>query len=77
MCLPLSRTPSQPEEIGRRVLPAAVDSGGVAQKGTNTSLGSRGRGGGKRGAIAFPCCQLLPRPHPGHKLLWVNKAYSL
>lgn len=45
MCPP----PCQPEEIGRQVLPAAVDCGGVAQK-EQFQLREQGRGGDGDGA---------------------------
>lgn len=68
--LSLSRTPSQPEEIDQHVLPAAVDSGRVAQK---EQIPAWGGEEGNCGAISLPCSQ-LSRPHPGYKLLWVNVA---
>ncbi len=81
MPLPLSHSPrtlSQPEEIGWCVLPTAVDSDGVAQK-EQIPVWGAGEGKGRGEAmeqLLFHAVSCLPRPHPGHKLLWVNEADS-
>lgn len=64
---------------GQHVLPAGADSGGVAQKGTNSSLRSRRRGrtGKAMALLLFHIVSCLPRPHPGHKLFGAKEADSL
>lgn len=66
------RALSQPEETDRHVLPAAVDSGPVAQKEQIPVQGAEEGEAVER--VLFPCCQLFPKPHPGHKLLRVNES---
>lgn len=77
MCLPLSRTLSQTEEIGRHVLPAAVDWQSGAKRTIPVEGAREGKWGETMEQSLFHAVSCLPRPHPGHKLLWVNKGDSL
>lgn len=62
MSLPLSRTLSQPEEIGQHALPAAVDSGGVAQK-EQFQFREQGRGRGKPWSNCFSMLSVVCQGH--------------